>query len=211
MFDRMAEEKPESEFIEDFQKTIRALVDLHPTYNSLTRALRDTSGKPTSEVSQSYPEILNGNVIPALTEFGLKIGGEIDMESSCIADDILTLTDRLEDKLDDDEVRNILGSATSKRPPNPRRDYIENCVNTLSEEDETTLRVLRMAARESYSADFSDLAEKAQEEYGMDLDEDTIRESGRKLDNLGLLDDLSGDSMQVKDDYKAHIIEIAEV
>jgi len=189
----------ESEFRKDFQKTMKALIDLHPTYNSLTRALRDSKGKPTSEASQSCPEILDGNVIPALTELGLRIGGEIGMASTCIADDILTLTNRVEDKLDNKEVRDIVGSATGQRPPNPRRDYVETCVDTLREEDETTLRVLRMASRESYSADFGDLSDKAQEEYGREWDEETIRDSARKLDDLGLLESLSENSIRVKD------------
>ena len=206
----MAEEKA-IEFEEDLKKLIRGLVALCPAYNSATRTLRDLRGKSMVDISGAYPEVFNPKLLPLLTSlFGFTATIRTDISSGSVGYDLLALLDRLETELDKDDMRRLIGLSLEEEPPNPVKDYVDACVITLEESDQTALRLLRAASSE-YTFTFDGLIEKAKEQFGLDVSREELLEHLKKLDNLGLLEYLRDNDLRVKDNLKRHVIALAKI
>ena len=206
----MAEEE-ESEFKRDLEKLVKGLIALCPAYNSATRILRDTGDKSIAHVSSAYPEIFDAKILPVLTSVfkfsvDLKAGVRVGL-----AYYLLNLIDELENLLDNKEVRKIISRCIGGEPPNPSRDYVEMCVDVLEKDAQIALKLLRVAAGVSYSADFNTLISKAKEHFGLELGKEELVEHLIKLDDLGLLSDFREDHISVKERYKRHIIDLAKI
>lgn len=206
----MAEE--ESEFKKDFGKLVKGLIALCPAYNSATRILRDTRGKSIAHVSNAYPEIFDVKIMPALNSvFGFSPGVKTEVTSSSVGYDLLTLIEGLEELLDDEGIRKVIGRSVGEEPPNPVRDYVEMCVDAIEKDDPTALKLLRIAAGDPSYIYFDPLISKAKEQFGLELDKEKLIEHLIKLDGLGLLSEFNEDRILVKDRYKRHIIDLAKV
>ena len=207
----MAEE--ENEFKKDFVELVKGLIALCPAYNSVTRILRDTRGKSIAHVGSAYPEIFDAKILPVLTSvFGFSPDVKIGIKSGSVGYDLLTLVERLEILLDDDGVREAIGRSIGEEPANPVRVYVKACVESIGKNDPTALKLLRIAAGESYSVPFdSKLIPKAKEQYGLELDKEKLVEHLTKLDSLGFLSEFRENSVQIKEHYKRHILDLAKI
>ena len=207
----MAEE--ENEFKKDFEKLAKGLIELCPAYNSVTRILRNTEGKSIAHVSTAYPEIFDAKILPVLTSvFGFSPKPEVEIESSSVGYDLLTLIEKFEKLLDDDGIREAIGRSIGEEPPNPAKDYVEISVKAIAKDDKTALKLLRIAAGEPSFAYFdSDIIPKAKDQFGLELDEKELVEHLARLDSFGLFSDFGENSVQIKEHYKRHILELAKI
>ncbi|MEA2032535.1 MAG: hypothetical protein U9N41_03000 [Euryarchaeota archaeon] len=206
----MSEE--ENKFKEDFRKLVKGLIALCPAYNSATRILRDTREKSIAHVGSAYPEIFDAEILPVLTSvFGFSPKPKVEIEGSSVGYDLLTLGERLEKLLDDKGIREIIGRSIGEEPPNPAKDYVEISVKAIAKDDQTALKLLRIAAGETSYVYFDTLISKVKEQFGLELDKEKLVEHLTKLDSLGLLYGFWEDRIQVKEHYKRHIIDLAKI
>jgi hypothetical protein len=204
-------EKIESDFQKDFKELLKVMVSLCPAYNSVSRVLRDCKDKPIGIASIAYPDLFDPKITPVLIGiFGLNMGVNVNVSSGTLGYDLLSLINRLEEYLDKEDIRKLLIRAFEMEFPNPARVYVELCVTTLKDKDVDALKLLRELSQLNYS-DFDTLIKNIKEHYGLDLDKKRLLELLWKLSDLGLFSDFRENYVRVKEIYRRHIIDLAQI
>lgn len=198
----------EEEFRKHLEELIKGIAGICPAYNSAVRTFKDIQGKPIDEVSSTYPEIFEPRIVPLLVSFfGLSTGVKVDIARYELGGRLLELIDKVEELLDKDEIRKLIGRALEISIPSPARDYVEACITTLREANPDTPKVLRSAAELGSYARLEGIIEKAREE-GLDLTKEKLLEHLKGAHDLGILDRLDETYANVKEIYRRHVLEL---
>ncbi len=205
----MPEEEKISEIRNDLKALIKSLIAICPAYNFVSRILRDGEGKFIGEISTIYPELFDKKILPVLLGvFGVETGTEINIKNYGIGRHLLSLINGIEEKLDDPEMQNLISKAIGEGLPNPVRDYVEGCIETLKEKDEIALKLILISSHETWQS-LDSLIESVKEQFGLEINMEELLEHLKNLDNLGLLDYLKEDRVSVIEKYRSHILDLA--
>lgn len=200
---------------EDFRKELTELIEhllaICPPYNRVSIVLNEMRGNTMGEISSRYPEIFDEKILPTIVDlFGVRFGGEIDYDSRSVGYQMLEFIDKVREVLDNDKVRESIERNLGKNIPNPRRDYVKQCVETLKSEDPTALKLLNVIAEEGPIYEFDKLIEIT---LKRDL-EVTKRDIPEYLDSLRQLRLVQwkkgGESVSIVDVLKRHIMELVD-
>lgn len=209
----MTEENRLAEIKEDLKSLIKALIGLCPAYNSMTRILRDSENKSISEITSSYPELFDLNIMPVLLGmFGIETGNSLSVKNYTVARLLLDLISEIEDKVNETEIKDLISRALGESIPNPVRDYIEGCIKTLQEKDIIALKLLLINSSKEYEwLDMDTIVETLKEDYEIKLSKEKLVEHLQKLEDLGLLSNLSERRVEVHTKYREHVRALIDI
>ena len=205
------EPEVENTFLEELAELIDHTLALCPPYNRAAIVLNQLEGRSVGEVGRSYPEIFDEKILPTIIDlFGAQFGGEITYSNNSVGRTMLEFLKAFQDALDNDEIRETIGKNLGRKWPSPYRDYIEQCVKTLEENDPTALKLWQVIAGEGSIYDFDTIIENALE-HGVEISKTNLighLTSLRQLDVIEWTKD--AERVSVKEAYKSHAKELID-
>ncbi len=205
----MNEEKY-SEIKEDLKNIIHSLVGLCPAYNSIVRILRDGNEKFIGYVKAAYPEILDRDILSVLLGlFDVETGETLLVKRNGIGDNLVDLINKIEEKLDKKEIRDLVSESMGEGVPNPVKDYIEGCIDVLKKNDEIALKLIKLIAADGWY-NLNNLIEKVNETYKLNFNNEEIFKHLKNLEDLGLLESLNENRIEIIKKYCEHILNLTK-
>jgi len=142
--------------------------------------------------------------------FDIESGERLTIRDNGIGGYLLSLISLIEEKLNNLEKRELVSKAIGKGVPNPVEDYITACIKVLKEEDQIALKLLKLISEEGWD-NLDSLIEKAKEQHGLEIKKEKFVEHLKHLEDIGLLDSLTENRVEVKEKYRDHVLNLTRI
>lgn len=190
----------------DYREEIKSLlVSLYNlSYaNPLIFIISQLVGRSVVEAEEAYPEVFGDPQVRPYLHLLISIDETGKMKLSRFGESLMSFVSWVHGFLEEEGIVARINATYNLNLTNPRKDLVYTVIGKLNKEE----RIITKIVAETYgSVSFSEVKGKAKSSFNIELDEEVIKKTLKKLQDYLLADKSYSDRFVISDIYKKHIL-----